>query len=196
MSNLFISLIGKHYLQNRGLLEPRVRCNNVLNIVDYFKDEIGIEDIINSTLKLLDKQMYDRLRNLKIIKDYQNNLPKVYCDYHRLIQAMTIQILNSLDAMEIKEYQPNETPTLYFKVNVVQGKMEIITGDNGCGIPSSEISKIFNAFYSKKGRNQKGTGIGLTQVSGILRKHNATYEVKSEVNKYTEIKWCIPLLPK
>ncbi|MEE4311682.1 MAG: ATP-binding protein, partial [candidate division KSB1 bacterium] len=55
--------------------------------------------------------------------------------------------------------------------------------DFGCGIPKENLAKIFDPFYSTKG--QKGTGLGLAVVWGIIEKHNGKIEVKSEVGKGT-----------
>jgi len=57
--------------------------------------------------------------------------------------------------------------------------IEIKIEDNGCGIPSENLNKIFDPFFSTKG--QKGNGLGLSVIWGIVDNHDGTIIVKSEV---------------
>jgi two-component system NtrC family sensor kinase len=61
--------------------------------------------------------------------------------------------------------------------------VEIKVSDTGCGISREDLTKIFEPFYSTKG--QKGTGLGLAVIWGIIDNHNGTINVESEVGKGT-----------
>ncbi len=61
--------------------------------------------------------------------------------------------------------------------------IEIKIADNGCGISKDELSKIFEPFYTTKG--QKGTGLGLAVIWGIVDNHNGTINVESKINAGT-----------
>ncbi len=50
--------------------------------------------------------------------------------------------------------------------------IEVRISDTGCGITKENLSKIFEPFYSTKG--QKGTGLGLAVIWGIIDNHNGT----------------------
>ncbi len=69
--------------------------------------------------------------------------------------------------------------------------VEIKISDTGCGIPKDELEKIFEPFFTTKG--QKGTGLGLAVIWGIIDNHNGTISVNSEINKGTTFKIKIPL---
>lgn len=69
--------------------------------------------------------------------------------------------------------------------------LEIKITDTGCGIPRDELSKIFEPFFTTKG--QKGTGLGLAVIWGIIDNHNGTINVESEMNKGTTFTIKIPL---
>ena len=69
--------------------------------------------------------------------------------------------------------------------------IEIKIKDTGHGIPQDDISRIFEPFYSTKG--QKGTGLGLAVIWGIIDNHNGTINVESEINKGTTFIIRLPL---
>jgi len=69
--------------------------------------------------------------------------------------------------------------------------IEIKISDTGCGIAKENLSKIFEPFYSTKG--QKGTGLGLAVIWGIVDNHNGTINVESELNKGTTFIIRLPL---
>jgi signal transduction histidine kinase len=67
--------------------------------------------------------------------------------------------------------------------------------DHGVGIPEEDIPKIFERFYRvDKTRDRKtgGSGLGLSIVNEIIKKHNGTIEVKSRVGEGTEFIISIP----
>jgi PAS domain S-box-containing protein len=49
--------------------------------------------------------------------------------------------------------------------------------DNGCGIPKAYLSKVFDPFFTTKA--EKGTGLGLWVVKGIVEKHGGSIKVRS-----------------
>ena len=65
--------------------------------------------------------------------------------------------------------------------------------DTGCGIAKDDLSKIFEPFFSTKG--QKGTGLGLAVIWGIIDNHNGSINVESELNKGTTFIIRIPIQP-
>jgi len=61
--------------------------------------------------------------------------------------------------------------------------LEIKITDTGEGIEKEDLPRIFEPFYSTKG--QKGTGLGLAVIWGIIDNHNGTINVESEISKGT-----------
>jgi histidine kinase len=53
--------------------------------------------------------------------------------------------------------------------------------DDGAGISSSELGRIFERFYRRAdARPQEGTGVGLTVSRGIAEAHGGTLAAESE----------------
>jgi len=69
--------------------------------------------------------------------------------------------------------------------------VKIIIEDNGSGIKPEDLSRIFEPFFSTKG--QKGTGLGLAVIWGIIDNHNGSINVESEVGKGTKFTILLPV---
>ena len=64
--------------------------------------------------------------------------------------------------------------------------------DTGIGIPSKDIERIFEPFYSKKVMGRSGTGLGMTVVWGSVHDHNGHIDVHSEQGKGTTFELYFP----
>ena len=68
--------------------------------------------------------------------------------------------------------------------------------DDGIGIDPEDQEKIFERFYmTKTSRNSKsgGQGLGLAIVKSIIKKHNGTVRVVSEIGKGAAFTVTLPL---
>lgn len=72
----------------------------------------------------------------------------------------------------------------------LQEFIEVKITDTGSGISNEDLSKIFDPFFSTKG--QKGTGLGLAVIWGIIDNHNGTITVDSEIEKGTTFSIRLP----
>lgn len=67
--------------------------------------------------------------------------------------------------------------------------------DNGIGIDPEDLEKIFEPFYrSKNAKNIAGNGLGLSLTEKIIRIHNGTLSIKSQLHKGTEVAVSIPYI--
>ncbi len=79
-----------------------------------------------------------------------------------------------------KTADENYTPLLSIQTKKINDTVEIIVSDNGNGIPSNIIDKIFQPFFTTKPTGQ-GTGLGLSLAYDIITKeHNGTIKVESK----------------
>ena len=70
--------------------------------------------------------------------------------------------------------------------------IEIKVTDTGSGINNEDLPKIFDPFFSTKG--QKGNGLGLAVIWGIIDNHNGTITVNSDLGKGTTFTIRIPFI--
>ncbi len=69
--------------------------------------------------------------------------------------------------------------------------VEIKIVDTGSGISNKDLPRIFEPFFSTKG--QKGTGLGLAVIWGIIDNHNGTINVESELEHGTTFTIRLPV---
>ena len=63
--------------------------------------------------------------------------------------------------------------------------------DTGCGIPTAVLPHVFEPFFSTKGVGE-GTGLGLSQVYGIVTQHGGLIDVSSQPGRGTEFRLFFP----
>lgn len=81
-------------------------------------------------------------------------------------------------------------------VDLKGGKAVIRVKDSGCGIPRDSIKKIWDRFYksdSSRGKDKKGTGVGLSIVKEIIAAHDENINVVSTEGVGTEFSFTLPI---
>jgi two-component system NtrC family sensor kinase len=96
-------------------------------------------------------------------------------------------ILNAADAMD-----GNGTLTLTTKHLRKKKAIEIKVQDSGHGISKENMSKIFDPFFTTK-ETGHGVGLGLAISYGIVKEHNGSISVESELEKGTTFTVSFPL---
>ena len=70
--------------------------------------------------------------------------------------------------------------------------IRVLVADTGCGIPRNLLGSMFEPFVSTKG--ERGTGLGLWIVKGIIESHGGRLRVRSKVNQGTVFKIEFPVV--
>ncbi|MCX6217943.1 HAMP domain-containing sensor histidine kinase [Spirosoma sp.] len=86
-------------------------------------------------------------------------------------------------------------PSIMMETQLSSDGLTIMVRDRGVGIPPHLISQIFQPFFRVHDQNQpsvKGFGLGLSYVQRIVKSHNWTIWVRSEVEKGSEFIIHIP----
>ena len=123
----------------------------------------------------------------QIRTEFEENIPPVPCIPGKLTQVVLNLIVNATHAIEEKCKGVEDPDHNWITVStaVTKKKATIRVSDSGTGIPKENINKIFNPFFTTK-EVGKGTGQGLSiSYDIIVRKHNGTLTVESEVGKGT-----------
>jgi two-component system NtrC family sensor kinase len=147
---------------------------------------VNINSIIQDAVSLLVKRSL--FRNIQVKQELESSVPTTFADPDLLKQVFFNIILNGAQAMEgsgiltIRSQPKNEGRAI-----------EIQIEDTGKGIKEDHLSRLFDPFFTTK---EKGTGLGLALVYGIVSKHKGTIDVESELGKGTTFLIKMPVLDK
>jgi signal transduction histidine kinase len=123
-------------------------------------------------------------QGIKMIFEWPANAPQVQVDTQLIYQLFDNLIKNSTGAMK--------RPGTLDIVGTVDGAyLQIKVKDTGEGIAPEHIDRIFDPFFSTKGK--KGTGLGLAIVKSTITAHRGTINCQSEPGKGTSITIRLPI---
>ena len=100
-------------------------------------------------------------------------------------------ILNAKDAVLDNGIKDTRVKLIVVKTLIQNNNFYAEITDNGIGIQSEHIARIYDAFFSTK--PDSGTGLGLGVVKKILNLYNGNIEVKSEFEKGTTFTISLPI---
>jgi CheY-like chemotaxis protein/anti-sigma regulatory factor (Ser/Thr protein kinase) len=100
-----------------------------------------------------------------------------------LREALTNLVFNALDAMP-------QGGDLQLMVRALEPMVAVEVTDTGSGMPPDVAARIFEPFFTTKG--ERGTGLGLAMVYGIVERHAGRIEVDSQVGRGTTIRLLLP----
>lgn len=136
------------------------------------KVKIDIHQTIDNTLHLLENDLAKQ--SIKVSGDYALDAQDILADAEQLKQVFLNLFLNSIQAMEDISDRIKE---LKIKTRVNNNSLIIKIQDAGCGIKKEDLPFIFDPFFSTK---EKGSGLGLSIVQGIIKNHGGTITAESQ----------------
>ncbi len=156
-----------------------------------------IDVIVMEVTKLLDSILPS---TIEIKLSFDDNIPPVMMDPVQLHQIVMNLCINARDAMDgvgviaIKVFNVVTQETLCTSCqHKIQGSyLELCVEDMGCGIDSLTLARIFEPFYSSKPVD-KGTGMGLSVVHGIVHQVNGHILVDSIQDSGTRFSILFPI---
>lgn len=150
---------------------------------DFAKPEkIPVESVILSSVlkQVLEIVQSDRsLRSdIRLHTDLEDTV-EVRGSRDKLVQAFLNVVVNAYHALSSVE-----NPELQISVKVIGLNVIVRIHDNGTGMNEETKQRLFEPFYTTKGRN--GTGLGLAVTYKILQAHQAVVSVESKKGQGTE----------
>jgi len=133
-----------------------------------------IQDVIQDVVEL----MQTRARDAGVAWQWTAGPPiaPLVFDADGLHRAILNVVTNAIDACERRA---DGAVRIAAEHDLAAGQLRIEVVDNGAGIESDDLERIFVAFESRKGH--RGTGLGLPVSRKILREHGGDIRVASEL---------------
>jgi two-component system cell cycle sensor histidine kinase/response regulator CckA len=157
---------------------------------------LDINDIVSDLAKLLQRTIGE---TISLHLDCGTILPPIKADAGMMDQVLLNLAINARDAMPGGGHLTIRTSARTFALKDRTERPDLETGtfvclsvsDVGCGM-SPEVQKhIFEPFFTTK-EPDKGTGLGLATVHGIVEQHGGWIEVESEVGQGSTFRIFLP----
>jgi PAS domain S-box-containing protein len=113
------------------------------------------------------------------------DLPEIMGAESEIREALTNLVFNAADAMP-------KGGLLTLRTKTSDNKVSVAVGDTGTGMSEETRRRCLEPFYTTKG--ERGTGLGLAMVYGIVQRHSADLEIESELGKGTTISLVFPTM--
>ena len=140
------------------------------------KECLNIDEILQ---KALEMRIYElKTSNIEVIIELVSTLPLVMADSQQIQQVFLNIIMNAEQAMT----EANRGGKLVIKIKEAEGYIRITFTDDGPGISSENLDKLFDPFFTTRGEKD-GTGLGLSICHGIVTEHGGKIYARSKPGK-------------
>ncbi len=160
--------------RSEGLLKFAETYRNLNKIVAPTLRKVLLRDLFENLHQLMLPTLEQKNVQLEII--LQNPELSYEMDATLIEQVLINLLVNGIEAVKDKPHPRIQLSAF----NASNNKINIKVADNGCGIPSSLMDRIFIPFFSTR---KNGSGIGLSLCQQILLLHKGSIQVQSVENE-------------
>ena len=148
---------------------------------------VPINRILEQVVDLTRPRWHDMAQEQGIVIDLEKqvapDLPSILGVESEIRHALMNLILNAVDAMP-------EGGKLALRVSSAPRSVIVEVRDTGTGMTDEVRGKCLEPFFTTKG--QRGTGLGLAMVYGMVQRHEAEIEIDSAPGKGTTMRLTFP----
>ena len=170
---------------NETIDKSKMIINSMSNTIDTFrnffeptknKNLFKVEHSIENTLEILSSTL--RFYNIEVVKEIIHDV-EIYDYENEFSQVLLNIITNARDALVSNKI---EKPIIKVNVSKIENNVIVKIKDNANGINEEIIDRIFEPYFTTKGKGN-GTGIGLYMSKLIIEKNmNGKLTVKNDNN--------------
>jgi len=166
----------------------------IADLLDFARIQSGTFSIVAATENLRDVVLaaVDNMRTQaevhqqKLEVDIPSTLPHVAIDAHRIGQVVSNLVGNAL------KFTP-AGGTIRISARKRDRQIAVAVADTGPGIPTEHLQKIFDRFWQVPGKQQTGSGLGLSISKGIVKAHGGSIWAESQLGCGSSFLFTLPL---
>lgn len=182
----FLEIIRKHAKRMARLTEDLLTLARVESGEDALRPRpVAPSVVLNEAAENMKELARLSGRKLAVENDSEH---VVLCDIDKIEQVLANLVENAL-----KYSSPETTVTL--GATDAEGGVRFFVRDQGPGVPSEHLSRLFERFYrADRGRSLEsgGTGLGLAIAKHIVLKHGGSIHADSEVGRGSTFSFLLP----
>jgi PAS domain S-box-containing protein len=154
---------------------------------------VKLSVLVQQVIDLTRARWFDMPQQRGIVIEMQSalnqHLPAVAGIESEIREALINLIFNAVDAMP-------EGGALIIRTKAAESQAEtkyvdIEVVDSGVGMEEETRRRCLEPFFTTKG--ERGTGLGLAMVYGVMRRHNADIEIESSIGRGTTVRLRFPV---
>jgi signal transduction histidine kinase len=153
--------------------------------IDLRLQPVSLADLVNGLLEGFEPLA--REKQLRVTSSSDSALPPARCDPDKAVQIYTNLIQNAI------KFTPRGGE-VRIELESRDGVIRSCVADTGCGIPPSELDKVFEKFY--RGRSDhaeaRGTGLGLAIVKHLVELQQGAIWVESAPGQGSRFFFTLP----
>jgi len=178
----FLHIISENAHRLGRLVDDLLTLSSIeLGEMEFQFESVSIADVVEVVLPMFEARAAEKF--LTIDKRIQAELPLIPADSDKLAQIL-VNILDN--AVKFTPAGGNISIT----AKCDSGSVTVVVSDTGTGIPKMEIPRLGERFYrvdKTRSREMGGTGLGLSIVKHLMKAHNGSIEIESQMGKGTSV---------
>lgn len=153
-------------------------------------EPVSLNEVVEKVCTFLEHDM--SMYNIDMEWKLHPELPLVKGNIQLLQQVLLDLVVNARWAIKKKSENGGGSIVIRTSADRARGMVDLSISDTGVGIAEENLKKVFEPFFTTK-KVGEGTGLGLSIVGNILKEHNGTISVESELGKGTTFIVSLPL---
>jgi signal transduction histidine kinase len=146
---------------------------------------IPLDRVIDLSLRLVDDLL--TANRISVEKDLPREMIRVRGDEDSLVRALENLCRNAIDAMP----RGGVLSIGVFWEDRMRKRVRLEIADTGTGVQEDHMDRVFDPFFTTK-EVGKGTGLGLSLVHGIVKEHQGTITIESQLGRGTKFTIVLP----
>jgi two-component system NtrC family sensor kinase len=152
---------------------------------EYIFEPVDLDQTLQKAFALVQHELV--ARSIQLSYEPAEGLPKILASKDHLQGVWVNLLTNAIDSFEECDHREIRVAT-----TMQNNEVRVIFMDNGKGIPSEKLNRIFEPFYTTKAPG-RGTGLGLSLCHRIIKQHGGSIHVDSEVGVGTIFTVALPI---